>query len=292
MCYIESMSDLHPTEKKLTTAQWITLLTQGHHWIDFKDEAATNSCCVLISNISDFNEGEMHFNAGEADLFLNFSRLKPEKEEIIRFAESYGYLGIGKKYFDTERNQEFYGESINDWVDEVKLIRECINWVLEIKKDDPIQIEKVVKRVDESNLYKRPMFANRKPADKTIYLKDEFSSRSDVIDIAKYILSAEISFNLRKNTDIVLWDTDRCVPTIDIRPTNLKGALWLQIHYTLLGEHAQLKSCEQCGTLMLLGGGVSDGRKRAKKDNTKTCSSACRAALSRKKSKATKTQTA
>jgi hypothetical protein len=244
---------------------------------------------ILISNFTQIERQYFTFDAQETDLFLEFSALNPEKKQIEIFCYDHGYLGVGKNYFNEEMSMECYGESLQDWKNEISTIKKCIELMKAIEKNDNSLLKRCFKVIFGYNLYvfnDLESQESKKTIEDFIRCEEVSKSTPTIFDIAKYYLTSKIYTNLQGNVDIFLWDKAKVSTTIDLLPRNLKGALWLQIHSALM-LGAKLKTCENCGKLMLLGGRVSEFevRLRAKRTDRLTCGPACRTALSRRSDK-------
>jgi len=196
------------------------------------------------------------------NLFVIFSSLEGTEEDILKFANTYGWLGEPKLIFK-RHGSRIEGESIHCWRDEIEemqLLRKVNEWVKNYKIEE---LKKVIgwskngTRVWFWYEYKSQLSGSATQrsgmllADKQRRLNPEYLTRwapNDLFEPAKVFLVKRLNMRLQETRwNLLLNDQNTIVPYI--RPRNLLNALWLQFAQYVTGER-RLIPCEICNKWM------------------------------------------
>src|SRR5262249_28282219 len=107
---------------------------------------------------------------------------------------------------------------------------------------------------------------------------ESLPSSNTLLALAWGFLQVNLNNELRAATPGAMdWSRKRCRPVVQVRPSSLLGALWLQLALAVdRGPHGKVGRCEFCGRRLLLAPGTS-------RVDRITCSDSCRVRLHKRR---------
>lgn len=183
-------------------------------------------------------------------LFKTFADTEPTPENILRFANKHGPLGVTVNIAAPTGRVPWSGESLSTWTAEILHMRHAVElWAL-VRESNAKKLKQHITWHDGRVSYD----SGRQPARGTPFFHhtDTITGtevlsrfrRGDVVKPAWYFLQ-QIVKNCMKNTLSFepLWDENQL--GLYAVPHNLIGALWLQFGYAVVGKK-DYPRCRQC----------------------------------------------
>lgn len=209
------------------------------------------------------------------DLYLSFASLQGTEEDVLDFANKYGWLGKPQWIFNRQ-NRGILGESLHVWrhqIEEMQMLRQVNDWVQNHKTQilkKMIFWSKDGNRVEFSYRTKTETFGSTTKiyymvlADKNQLIHPEYLARwtpNDVLEPTKVFLASRINMALTDTRwNLLLNEENKIVPYI--RPSSLLNALWWQFAQCVTGQR-RLVTCQICNEWM----DVTDFRRSKKVHN-------------------------
>jgi transposase-like protein len=207
-----------------------------------------------------------------------FARLKPTERAIVDFANSYGELGTGEPFAVRERDAEGLlttgirqgkvgsqrsspvvdGERLAQWLDEIAAMRFAVELWDAIQEPDGASLRTWV-HFEKDGEHRRAVFDRRSQGyhrssiifDTRNALRPQVANLvgdDDIKGAAKFLLQEEINKKLLEHTSsVLLYSEQRESFGVYTRPTNLLGALWLQLAKMVEGNR-EIRKCRECGS--------------------------------------------
>lgn len=192
------------------------------------------------------------------------------EEEIIRFANSYGALGLEQALVTTESGEKFRGEFQADWSKEIKAMRHCLDlWDAYSTVDD--ELLRAMIRFEPSRItYDPPDSDDSYTIASPNWQPDlwDFIKPGDHFDAAICYVQQVINRRLTERVSPrLLWNNNRVLGLHQVA-SSLIGAIWLQLALAVDGRKS-FRRCKSCGTWIE----ISKGSARTTRE---FCSDACR----------------
>lgn len=251
-------------------------------------------CLVPVIDVDE----ERYNPLSHPTLFGEFADVPPSRDEILAFANRYGFL-----------RASLFGESLKDWSSQIRLLAQTVlmwEWWRErdvntLSRSIEWQDGKLVLRdiYGGGRLFGEPTAPNTfpEPEDRIVFFTpDEYSAAysnwirnpsgptptlglrgsfagEDVLGACLRLISLQISAQLDDQIETAFNNSDGII----FRPKSLLGAMWLQFAEAVAGRQ-EYKRCEKCKRWML--------KFNAKGKERKFCSNACKQAVKNKRFRA------
>jgi hypothetical protein len=212
----------------------------------------------------------------ENALFLSFSRLALDDDEILRFANSYGLLtkATTTVHVDIDGalpiSTEFGGEPRSLWINEIKRLRFLIGFWERISENDERALAQLI-RWETDDGWSKTIFCGVEGVERTILPGPHEVPRGDVLVAAQHFLDLFVNGQLdHRFSARLVRNQEKARPEVFLLPSDLRAALWLQFARAIEGGR-RYHECKTCGVLFEVAspqGGRSDKQ---------YCSDACRA---------------
>lgn len=254
--------------------------TQGYEWARSRLVARQDS------------HPKVKLYSPDKTLYRTFAALKPTREDIRRFADTFGPICLPgatepppKGVFGSV--DQMYGLTLSDWKFEIGRMREFVALWDAIKNTDACALRRVIIRHRNRSIAYQSGLKYRLLATPLLRENRRLVDRFDAVKSALHALRGEINARLTELhvAPRLVWCPGplkdyRDAPTPDHHlrivffPSDLLGAMWLQFAQDVATKHV-LSACSECGALLPTGPG---GWRRG----TKTCSPRCRQARKRR----------
>jgi len=217
-------------------------------------------------------------------LFRVLAELNPTEDNIKRFVQAYGPLGIAQVVIggetitlELESGEELkyeqvgHGEFLADWIAEITLIREAIALWDGVRGDQHLDANQLIRELGSSSMalgkdrafVASSLGANQlgpwpdvamdtvadEHARQLIRENDDERSptESELQELAWLSLAQRINAKLRDHTEpSLVFSRSAKRPRFHVIPKNLLGAIWLQFALAVDGAKGY-RRCEQCG---------------------------------------------
>ena len=243
----------------------------------------------------------------DANLFLKFASLKPNRADIQRFANCYGVLFDSHPATSMVRRSgtywpaQMFGASLRDWKWAISHMRALVDIWKATKSADKNFLKRIItwNRKDMVSYRIRLPFGMSSKA--TLAAPNVHEDRldrfkfGDVVTPARYLLQAEINRWIDNHIIVVprlVWCPGPRINgfakpdhhhRIVFETTDLLSAMWLQFARAVTEEY-QLQVCEGCSQHFPVGKG-------ARRSHTRTCSDKCRQRARRNRRRASQAHT-
>lgn len=203
-------------------------------------------------------------------LFKTFAATNPTGENIVAFANKYGWLGAESFFIDAPAQR---GERLSVWVAEIRRMSRLVElWEMAAQKDTTALRQHIVWHDRNAVQYKNAVpdleaYAWIASAE----INSDILARltpGDLIEPAYYYLQSAINHALKgKVSPGMLWDNGRL--GLYQVPSSLLGAVWLQFAQAI-DTRPEYRKCLECRTWFAVS--LDTSRK-----SRRYCSDACRA---------------
>lgn len=186
-------------------------------------------------------------------LFRSFAEAPPTREGILSFANTYGNLGITRHWVlptDGPRQPMCWGESLDDWVAQMKNMRRAVELWDMIRKNDGSSLRTLLRwkpeqpdmGVDGWEYSAETDFAIPIEPPQGVLFKPD-----DVVTPAFILIDRWTNKALETAAaPRLLYNPARGKPSLRLFPKHLLGALWLQFAQAVDGEK-EYRACKECG---------------------------------------------
>src|SRR5687768_7315660 len=222
-------------------------------------------------------------------LFRQISELALTEIAVCDFANRYGFLGESQAWVALQdktvkvkgepKPLAGWGEPLATWFEQISRMKRAVDLWDMTRNRDLAALEKFITWRENRVHYQYEVEGAaggqvlRRDTDSVAF--GHFRS-GDIIQPAQYILQQLINDELGSRAGpILLWKTNWLRLGLYFAPTNLLGALWLQLA-TAIDKDAKFLKCEVCGSPFEISPQVN------RKDRL-TCSNACRTRAYRKR---------
>ena len=286
---------------KFSEFQW-DVHKDGYHWIDTftadpKKEEDTFLTDRNPNGASGFTIYRYMPLALYSGLFRVFAEIEPTREAIRAFADRFGLLGgsAAKSIALPEpRPKEGYyigtGEVWSVWRKEVITMRRAVDLWEKARLADVESLAQVIRWNDKGVQYVSASELGQEVRpdqpwnDTFAWIATEFVNpelldrfrRDDVIEPALYYVQRVVNERLKgRVSPRLLWDHDRPRLGLQMVPSSLAGALWLQFAHAI-ERNSDFRQCNECRIWFELS--AQSGR-----SDKVYCSNACRSRAYRKR---------
>jgi len=236
--------------------------------------------------------GEYQPLADERCLFLRFAHLEADERQLLAFATRYGFLGVSdtqpiRTGLGEPDSDILWGESFDKWTDALTIMRVAVilaglfrigdKTAVERAKDlvalSPIGDKHTGVRVRLGGLHGFEDIPLSMGADDsywsrlTVVANPPTTDKAAANGLIRAALVDMVNANLRALCSPALVDSEGAV-RLTVQPSNLLGAMWLQLARAIEGKREYLR-CEECGDWFDVGSDSSRSDRR-------TCSDRCR----------------
>lgn len=224
-------------------------------------------------------------------LFREFSEVKETPEEILKFANTHGWLGISElvtlrgepKSLPTKEHEGRLGEMFERWVSEIRSMKRLLSLWEQLTNESrrTSQTFRHHLRWSEGSIV-YAWICDNETGEEVVASRHEspgllaFLERSRSARlILKFYLQSSVNCKLieHKVSARLLFDSEFERVGLTIVPTNLIGFLWLQFARAIQGN-ARYRRCEDCGKWFEYGG-------KAARSDKRFCSATCRVRTNR-----------
>jgi hypothetical protein len=178
------------------------------------------------------------------DLYLRFSGIKPTREGIIEFAETYGSLnkwGCQTPFRRQDTRGYDEGESLSEWELTIGTLKAATDLWFSALHRDRFEVERLCRVVKKSWDVRAPGVLVW-PGEE---YKDDFFgfARAAVISTVNRELNTGDIYNRENDAVHTLVGATKAGAVLRMIPTNLRKALWLQFTSYIVGDRT-VKRCE------------------------------------------------
>lgn len=192
------------------------------------------------------------------------------EEEVVRFADQYGPLGLEQTVITTDSGEEFHGELQADWGAEITAMRQCLD-LWDAFADAELEPIRSTIRFEESGVVYEPSDSDSffTIASQNWYPEVwEFIRPGDHFDAAICFVQQAVNRRLAgRVSPRLLWNDDRTIELHQV-PSNLAGVMWLQLALAIDGRKSY-RRCRSDGKWIEIS---QDGARATRQ----FCSDACR----------------
>jgi hypothetical protein len=230
----------------------------------------------------------------DSGLFRTFAELRPERREVLGFANTYGQLGgrysipvaiptTSKRASREQSVSVANGETLGAWTEEISSMRALVRLWGAARQGDAGTLRNWIQWRNGEVIFDFKVDGYH--AAGVLAAPDHFPQileglvSGDLVQPAWHLLQLELNAWLAKHPAMpyVVWDGDRCELRVRLKPTSLISALWLQFAIAVGENHAH-RTCVACGRWFQVGPGAD------MRADAKYCSNACRQRKYREKS--------
>ncbi len=224
----------------------------GYTWIDLEEIVAASPGAMmqtggvgrharqeLIQELTGFSyppdaalaekgsgETQLIFPAKISNLFVQFARLEPLRENIIEFSSRFGRLGV--------MSPEGY-ETLSAWISEILSFGRAYRLWVAIKQNDKKALEEVL---DESHTVIIPIYRGS--------MIDKTPGNLHVIALHEIETHLNLAFAEHPFYGEAYLNTDSANLDLAFRPKNLISLIWIQFSQVVTNPD-RWKICEFCG---------------------------------------------